>query len=214
MVKHASAARTQSSKRDRRLDLVRGLALACLYVDHLPGNFFSRFSLHAYGFNDAAEVFVLVAGISAGLAYCATFQHAGWLAGLQRVARRIVQVYATHIMLIIICAAAFWLAAEATGIGEMLHADVFAFFGAGLNDEVGHALSLRLQPHYLNILPLYVLLLAAVPLIVLLLRIHLRLSLRSRSGCGCCPAPCSGICRAICIPRDGSSIRWPGSCCL
>src|SRR5256885_16982140 len=93
----------KSPKRDGRLDLARGLALVCLYVDHLPGNFFSRFSLHAYGFNDAAEVFVLVASISAGLAYCMTFQSRGWFAGMKRIARRIVQVYATQIMLIAVC---------------------------------------------------------------------------------------------------------------
>jgi hypothetical protein len=168
----STGAHNQTRHRDGRLDLVRGLALVCLYVDHLPGNFFSRFSLHAYGFNDAAEVFVLVAGISAGLAYCTAFLNSRWLVPMKRVARRILQVYATHLMLIAVCAAAIWFAATASRNAEMLHTETFAFFGGSLADEIRHALSLRLQPHYLNMLPLYVLLLAAVPLIVLLLRIH------------------------------------------
>ena len=172
MSTQTSATDIGSPKRDGRLDLARGLALVCLYVDHLPGNFFSRFSLHAYGFNDAAEVFVLVAGISAGLAYCAVFDNSGWVAGIKRVARRILQVYATHIMLIAVCATTIWFAASATHSHEVLQTDVFAFFGGTLGEEINHAITLRLQPHYLNILPLYVLLLAAVPLIVLLMRIH------------------------------------------
>jgi hypothetical protein len=149
------------------------LALVCLYIDHLPGNFFSRFTLHAYGFNDAAEVFVLVAGISAGLAYCATFERKGWRAGSRRVLRRVLQVYGTHIMLVAVCAAALWIGARATGSPDMLRTYKYAFFGSAALEEIRHALSLSLQPHHLNILPLYVVLLAAVPIVLLLQRIHI-----------------------------------------
>lgn len=163
--------------RDRRLDLARGLALVCLYVDHLPGNAFSRFTLHAYGFCDAADVFVLIAGLAAGLAYCTTFQTRGWLAGLTRVVRRIVQVYATHLTLLAACAAALAMGALTTGRPDVLETDAYGYFGGGLAQQVSHALSLRLQPHYLNILPLYVVLLAAIPAIVMLLRLGLGVTL-------------------------------------
>jgi hypothetical protein len=38
-----------------------------IFVDHIPGNVLSLVTLHNFGFSDAAEVFVLLAGIDAGL---------------------------------------------------------------------------------------------------------------------------------------------------
>jgi uncharacterized membrane protein len=58
---------TVSSKCDHRIDVLRGMALLMIFVDHIPGNVLSLVTLHNFGFSDAAEVFVLLAGIDAGL---------------------------------------------------------------------------------------------------------------------------------------------------
>ena len=55
--------------RDLRLDFFRGLALACIFIDHIPDTVLARFTLHAVGFSDAAEVFIFISGYSAALAY-------------------------------------------------------------------------------------------------------------------------------------------------
>lgn len=163
--------------RDRRLDLVRGVALICIFIDHLPGNFFSRFTLHAYGFIDAADVFVFVAGISAGIAYWATFVQKGWMAGLKRVGRRVLQIYGTHLFLIVACGVIIWLAATASGDLAMRYGTPYTAVDADLTGTVWHALTLQFQPIYLNILPVYVVLLAALPLVLLLTRVHPLLAL-------------------------------------
>jgi OpgC protein len=49
-----------SSKRDPRIDVLRGMALLMIFVDHIPGNVLSLVTLHNFGFSDAAEVFVLL----------------------------------------------------------------------------------------------------------------------------------------------------------
>ena len=52
--------------RDLRLDFFRGLALFCIFVDHLPDNMVSQFTLQSVMFGDAAEVFILISGLHRG----------------------------------------------------------------------------------------------------------------------------------------------------
>src|SRR3979411_1174604 len=55
--------------RDERVDFFRGVALIFIFIDHIPGNTFAKFPLSNFGFADAAEIFVLLAGYAAFLAY-------------------------------------------------------------------------------------------------------------------------------------------------
>jgi hypothetical protein len=55
--------------RDRRLDFFRGLALIFIFVDHIPKNVLSYFTIQAAQFYDAAEVFVFISGYTAALVY-------------------------------------------------------------------------------------------------------------------------------------------------
>ena len=48
-----------------------------IFIDHVPENGFATFTLRNFGFSDAAEVFVLLAGFSAVLAYGRTFEGQG-----------------------------------------------------------------------------------------------------------------------------------------
>jgi hypothetical protein len=49
-------------ERDTRIDFFRGIALISIFIDHIPGNEFAKFTLPNFGFADAAEIFVLLAG--------------------------------------------------------------------------------------------------------------------------------------------------------
>src|SRR5262245_25145429 len=44
------------SERELRLDLFRGLALWLIFVDHLPTNILTWFTIRNYGFSDATEI--------------------------------------------------------------------------------------------------------------------------------------------------------------
>ena len=58
-----------ASGRDIRLDLFRGLALWFIFVDHIPTNVVSWFTVRNYGFSDATEIFVFISGYTAVIAY-------------------------------------------------------------------------------------------------------------------------------------------------
>ena len=62
------------SPRDPRLDVLRGLALVTIFIDHVTGNFWENYISHNFGISDAAKGFVRISGISAALAYGQWFQ--------------------------------------------------------------------------------------------------------------------------------------------
>jgi hypothetical protein len=92
---HATMAsvRTRLLPRDLRVDVLRGIALIMIFIDHLPGNRLSLITLHSFGFCDAAEMFVLLSGFSSMIAYGGTFDRDGILVGLRRVFLRLVRLY-------------------------------------------------------------------------------------------------------------------------
>ena len=50
------------------IDFWRGLALVTIFINHVPGNTFERYTYSQYGISDAAELFVFLAGWSIGIA--------------------------------------------------------------------------------------------------------------------------------------------------
>ena len=63
-----------NSTRDWRIDWLRGLALVSIFVNHMPGNRLENWTTRNFGFSDAAEVFVLLAGVAAAFAYFKRFE--------------------------------------------------------------------------------------------------------------------------------------------
>ena len=64
--------------RDLRIDACRGIALWCIFLDHVPNNIGSWLTLRNYGFSDAAEVFMFVSGVTCALAYGKARRCEGW----------------------------------------------------------------------------------------------------------------------------------------
>ena len=47
---------------ENAVDFWRGVALVMIYINHVPGNVFSYYTLRNYAISDAAELFVFLAG--------------------------------------------------------------------------------------------------------------------------------------------------------
>jgi hypothetical protein len=170
-------AATGAKTRDARLDFFRGLALICIFIDHTPGNLLGFVTVRNFGFSDAAEMFVLIAGYTAVLAYSRTFNAAGMWAGVKRIALRVRDIYAAHLLLTLICAIGLAVVArwfENPLYFEHVNLTPFSYdpFGA-----IWRVLVLYFQPGYLNILPLYIVLLAWFPALWWLMQRHLGLAL-------------------------------------
>ena len=156
---------------------MRGIALMMIFIDHIPGNSFARFTLQAIGFNDAAEVFVFLAGLSAALAYGSAFDRSGFVEGSRKVFGRVAKIYVTHVVLFLIVAA--MVVGAARVFGDPMYLDVISagVFETEPLTALMRVVTLTFQPTYLDILPLYVVLLSAVPLLLMLAKVHLLLPL-------------------------------------
>ena len=152
--------------RDLRLDFFRGVALVFIFVDHIPENILSYFTLQAVGFYDAAEVFIFISGFTAALVYGQRMAVKGALYATAQIWRRAWQLYVAHVFLFVIF------------IGEVSYT-VMTFNNPMYNEEmrvadflvhphiaVIKALLLEFQPTFLDILPLYILMMLIFPAVL------------------------------------------------
>lgn len=154
--------------RDLRLDMFRGIALVMIFINHVPGTIYESFTNRNFGFSDAAEAFVFMSGMAAGLAYSNGFRSGKlWLA-IARVWARARQLYFVHLTITMLCLAIFSAAALWFGLPEVMQTNnIKPIYGQPLSTLVGIPL-LTHQLGYLNILPLYTMLLLATPVFLLI----------------------------------------------
>lgn len=153
--------------RDTRLDFFRGLAMFIILVAHLPGNPWNDWIPARFGPSDATEMFVFCSGFTSALAFGTSFRRHGFAIGSLRIAHRCWQVYWSHVGLFLIVAALAVLGSEAAGRDYVEALYLHPFFEAPREGLV-RLLSLRYVPNYFDILPMYLVVLAMVPLVMAL----------------------------------------------
>jgi hypothetical protein len=160
-----------ATQRDLRLDLFRGLALWLIFLDHIPSNAVSWITIRNYGFSDATEIFVFISGFTATYVYGRAMREHGLIVAGARVLKRAWQIYVAHIFLFAIYLAEIGyvsqtfenpLYTEEMGILNFLqHPDV----------TIMQAMLLKFKPVNMDVLPLYIILLAGfTPVLWLLIR--------------------------------------------
>lgn len=169
-------------ERDPRVDVFRGLALIIIFIDHVAGNVVTMVTPMSLGFSDAAEYFVLLAGFSAALAYGPAIDRKGLVAGGAPIVARIWKLYTAHLALFVFMAVA--VAFMAVRFGNPLyyeHVSILPFFQDPANTML-QIVTLTFLPNYLDILPLYVVLLTMMPAIWVLTRTAPALALAASAG--------------------------------
>lgn len=157
--------------RDARLDFFRGLALIYIFLDHIPSNVVAWITVRNYGFCDATEIFVFIAGYSAALAYGSQMHRYGFLYGGASLLQRAWQLYIAHIFLFVLYTAQ--IAWVLTRFRNPMYAEEMNLIGFINAPHVNliQALLLRFRPTNMDVLPLYIaLLLGFAPLLWLMLR--------------------------------------------
>src|SRR6201993_4520009 len=86
-------------ERDLRLDLLRGLGLWMIFLDHIPDDVVAWLTLRNYGFSDAAEFFVFISGYLLGYIYGPVVAAGHFMPALKRLWLRAWQMYVAHILL-------------------------------------------------------------------------------------------------------------------
>lgn len=149
--------------RDRRLDMLRGIALAMIFINHIPGTVYENYTSRNFGFSDAAEGFVLISGISAALAYSAALNRRPLWTGVARIWGRAWLLYLVHLFVMA------WVIGIAAGVARftgnmvMMSQNNLQYLQSDLAGVLVGIPLLTHQLGYVNILPLYTVLLLVSP---------------------------------------------------
>ncbi|MBN8992376.1 MAG: OpgC domain-containing protein [Rhizobiales bacterium] len=156
--------------RELRLDLFRGLALWLIFVDHLPPNFLTWFTIRNYGFSDATEIFIFISGYTAAFVYGRAMLEAGTVVATARIMRRVWQIYVAHVFLFTIFLAE--ISYVATNFNNPLYSEEMGIMDFLKQPDVTiiQALLLRFRPVNMDVLPLYIVLMLFLPIILWLMK--------------------------------------------
>jgi hypothetical protein len=159
--------------RDLRLDFFRGLALIFIFIDHIPGNIVADFTVRNFGFSDASEIFIFISGYAAGLVYMRAARREGIVFSSARVLRRVWQLYVAHLFLFVIFVAQVaWTSIKFDNPMYVEEMNIASFLQEP-HVAIIQSMLLKFKPVYMDILPLYIVLLLFLPVV-------LWLSMRSR----------------------------------
>ena len=162
----AAAVPVIASGRDIRLDLFRGLALWFIFVDHIPTNIVSWLTVRNYGFSDATEIFVFISGYTAVIAYARMMQREGWVRAAARIYRRVWQLYVAHILLFVAFSAQIAWVSIARDTPALIEEMELLGLGQNPYQAILEAALLKFRPVNLDVLPLYIVLLAVFPFVL------------------------------------------------
>jgi hypothetical protein len=157
-------------ERELRLDLFRGLALWLIFIDHLPPSLLTWITLRNYGFSDATEIFIFISGYTAAFVYGRAMLESGFVVATARIMRRAWQIYVAHVFLFTIFLAE--ISYVATSWNNPLYSEEMGIMDFLKQPDVTiiQALLLRFRPVNMDVLPLYIVLMLALPLILALIR--------------------------------------------
>jgi hypothetical protein len=157
-------------ERELRLDLFRGLALWLIFIDHLPPNILTWFTIRNYGFSDATEIFIFISGYTAAFVYGRAMLESGFVIATARIMRRVWQIYVAHVFLFTIFLAE--ISYVATSFENPLYSEEMGIMDFLKQPDVTiiQALLLRFRPVNMDVLPLYIVLMLFLPMILWLMK--------------------------------------------
>jgi len=152
--------------RDLRLDLFRGVANWAIFLNHMPNNVINWTTTRNYGFSDGADLFVFISGYTATIVFGRMMRDHGFLIGATRLWKRVWQLYLAHVMLFVLYVAAVGYVATRFRFDNILHEFNVAWLIDRPFETLVETLFLRFKPYNLDVLPLYIVLMALFPVVL------------------------------------------------
>jgi hypothetical protein len=148
---------------DLRVDLLRGFANWFLFLDHIPHNVVNLITLRNFGFTGATDVFVFVTGYAAAIFFGRMALERGFVVTATRMLRRLWQLYAAYVVLFVI-----YIDIVSNVAAQYATTEIIDEYNViGIVDHpirtLMHGLMLQAKPLNLDVLQLFVALLAMFP---------------------------------------------------
>ena len=151
---------------DLRLCFLLGLAAWFLFVDHVPHNAVSLLTMRNFGFSGATDLFVFVGGYTAAILYGKMMLERGFVVTATRLFRRVWQLYAAYVVLFVVYIDLIGYVARKSAAPDV----VSEFNVTGIVDHtirtLIYGLLLQAKPLNLDVLQLFIVLMAFFPIIL------------------------------------------------
>jgi hypothetical protein len=141
-----------------------------IFINHVPGQIYETFTSRNFGFTDAAEGFVFMSGAAAGLAYFLGMSTRPLWPTLSKIWGRVWLLYMVHVMTAFVAIAISAATLKFFGVDALMERANVQWLG---KDMLGFLIGIPTLGHqlgYVNILPMYMVLLAVAPFMLLLAR--------------------------------------------
>ena len=150
--------------RDTRVDIVRGWLQLTIFASHAAGSWIGAWLIHgAWGLSDGSEQFVFLSGLMLGSVFARKAIRQGWQAANLDMLHRTARLYRTQllvfalfgVMVVLAGATGLWpMEAQRLGWSFMLQHPIQGLFAA---------LTTFYQPAYMDILPVFIWCMLALP---------------------------------------------------
>lgn len=154
------------ARRDLRLDLFRGLANWLIFLGHVPDSVLAWFTTRNYGFSDGADLFVLISGYTATFVFGRIMMERGFVIGATRLLRRVWQLYVAHLLLFFLYLTAVHYFAHKFDNPHLMDQFNVTLLMNFPVETLTQGLVLKFKPLNLDVLPLYIVLMAAFPVVL------------------------------------------------
>ena len=152
---------------DLRLCLLLGLAAWFLFLDHVPHNAVSPLTMRNFGFSGATDLFVFVGGYTAAILYGRMMLERGFVVTATRIFKRLWQLYVAYVVLFVVYIDLIGYVARKSRASELIG----EFNVTGIVDHtirtLIHGLLLQAKPLNLDVLQLFIVLMAFFPFVLL-----------------------------------------------
>jgi hypothetical protein len=160
------------SQRDLRLDLFRGLANWAIFLGHIPNTALAWLTTRNYGFSDGADLFVFISGYTAAFIYARMMIKRGFLIGATRLFKRVWQLYVAHILIFLLYLTSVHNLAHEFDIPHLMDQFNVTRLMEFPTETLTQGMLLKFKPLNLDVLPLYIVLMAVLPPILWLMLSH------------------------------------------
>lgn len=152
---------------DLRPHLLLGIANWFLFLDHVPHNVVSQLTLRNFGFSGATDLFAFIGGYVVAILYGRMMLDRGFVVTATRIFKRLWQLYAAYVVLFVLYINLIGYVARSSGAPELIG----EFNVTGIVDHtirtLIHGLLLQAKPLNLDVLQLFITMMAAFPIVLL-----------------------------------------------
>lgn len=158
--------------RDPRLDVFRGIGMLIILLAHVPNDHWALWIPARFGFSDATEMFVFLSGMASAIAFGRLFDREGIIMLSARVVQRIWQIYWSHICVFLVIATLMAFAGnKPDGSSYIQSLNLVRLFTEPAPLLIG-LMTLTYVPNYFDILPMYMVILALMPVMLMAERMN------------------------------------------